>query len=410
MKSRVKIILSAVTAVFVLLVVYGVFGNNNNSVKTEVVYDKTALKTIDTRVFVLRDEKIINTGTSATVIPLLKDGDKVAKGDLFSIVCDNAQDASAYLEAEKIKEDIARYEQFNNKQSLSAIDIEKLDKEIDLIFANMLDSANKQNFAEYNVFADNLRNNLTNRQIAVGVQNIDLVTKISDLKLKLAELEIRELSTRKLFSEYAGYFVSTTDGNENTVDYSAVQNITAQEIEQAISGSNKVSAAQTSGKMICSFDWYLLACINNSQVNDLTIGDKKEILIGKNGEVTVNATVYAMNCLSGDKTALVFVCNEMNETYAHMRTEDAKIVLSRYTGYKINNAAIRTKDNIKGVYAVRNNVVVFRKLNLVETHENYSIAEVPANKPDDEGYKNIKLYDEIVVEGRNLYEGKIVRR
>lgn len=409
-KSKKRIILSAIAVPFILLFIYGVFGSNDSSVKTEVVYEKMSFTSINTRVFVVRDEKVIGKETSATVIPLIKDGSKVAKGDLFSIICDNTEDASAYLEAERIKENIARYEQFSNKQSLSVIDIEKLDKEIDLIFANMLDSANKQNFSDYTEFADSLKDNLTNRQIAVGVQNIDVDAKIAALKLKLAELEVKELSTRKLFSEHAGYFVSKTDGNENTIPFNNFENITAAEIEQAIFGVNNVAIAETSGKIITGFNWYLLAAINNAEIGELKVGDKKEILVGKNAEVALRATVYSINRLSGDKTSVLFVCNQMNETYAHLRAEDAQIVMSRYTGYKISNTAIRTKDNVKGVYVVRNNVVVFRKLNILESQETYSIAEIPPNKPDNEGYKNIKLYDEIIVEGKNLYEGKVVKR
>lgn len=410
MKSKTKKIILAVTAPVILLLIYGVFGNNNNSIKTEVVYEKKALTTINTRIFVVRDEKIISKGIPAATIPMVQDGAKVAKGDLFSIACDSAEDASAYLESEKIRGKIERYEQFSSKQSLSAIDIEKLDKEIDLVFTNMLDSANIQNFSDYTRFTDDLKDKLTNRQIAVGVQSVDLDAKITALKSKLAEFEMKELTTSKLYSEHAGYFVSKTDGNENAIPYNNISDVSPAEIEQAITDAENISASEKSGKVISSFNWYLLASVNNDQARDLRIGDKKELLIGKNGEIVLIATVYAVNRFPGEKTALVFVCNQMNETYSHLRAEDAKIVLSTYKGYKINNAAIRIRDNVKGVYVVRNNVVVFRKLNLLESQENYSIAEIPSNKLDGEGYKNIKLYDEIIVEGKNLYEGKVVRR
>lgn len=410
MKSKTKNILFAVTAALALLLIYGVFGNKATPVKTEVVYEKAVVTTIDTRIFVVRDEKVISKGASVATIPMVQDGDKVAKGDLFSIVCDSTEDASAYLEAEKIRGKIQRYEQFSNKQSLSAIDIEKLDKEIDLLFTNMLDCANKQNFSDYTRFADSLKDKLTNRQIAVGVQNIDLDAKITALKSKLAELEVKELTTRKLFSDHAGYYVSKLDANESIIPYSNINDVTPAQIEQAIIGAENSSISEKSGKIISSFNWYLLAAVNNEQVTDLIIGDKKELLIGKNGEIALLATVHAINRVHGEKTAIVFICNQMNETYANLRAEDAKIVLSTYTGYKINNAAIRTKDNVKGVYAVRNNVVVFRKLNLLESHETYSIAEIPSSKSSGDAYKSIQLYDEIIVEGKNLYEGKIVKR
>jgi putative membrane fusion protein len=242
------------------------------------------------------------------------------------------------------------------------------------------------------------------------VQDVDLSEKISALKQKLEQIEMNGQSTKKLFSEYAGYYVSLTDGSENTVSYDNIENVSAVEIEQAISDVNNDFLPGNSSKIICSFNWYLLACVDDSEAVDIKTGDEKEVLIGKNGEISLNMTVYSVNHLSADKAAIVFVCQQMNKTYAAMRVEDAQIVLSRYDGYKISNTAIRTKDGIKGVYVLRNNVVVFRKINLIESQENYCIAEIILNNSGEKGYNNIELYDEIVVEGKNLYEGKVIRR
>ena len=96
-------------------------------------------------------------------------------------------------------------------------------------------------------------------------------------------------------------------------------------------------------------------------------------------------------------------CNLMNKKYAVLRKNPVKLIFNTYTGYQVNNKAVREINGQKGVYVLNGNIVKFKKINIVYSDSEYSICSVPDGES---GY--LKQYDEIIVEGTDLYDGKIL--
>jgi hypothetical protein len=406
----VKLLLILGCSIVAFLMVYEVVGNSYNSVKTEIVYERSSLTTIDTKVFVVRDEVLLSNNFSGILVPLIKDGEKVAKGDPFAVVCNSAEDAAMFLEKEELKADITRYENLRSKQSLTAVNIDKLDKETDLIFTNMLVAASNSQLMDFEKLAADFRDMLTSRQLAVSTPMLELDTKLSQLKARLAEIEAKKIFTQSLISDYSGYYISGTDGHENLIQFEGISEISPTVIDAAITKGKDETHMNSAGKIVASFDWYLLTSVENSKAATLKNGDITQILVGRSGEIKVPAAVHQIKPSNDEKTLIVFVCNQMNEDYAGIRTEEAKIVLKEQKGYRIKSSAVRIKDNIQGVFIVRGNVVGFRRVDIIESNEEYVLAAIIPNNSNTKSPYNIELYDEVIVEGKNLYEGKIIRR
>ncbi len=404
-KKNVLFITAGILAIVLLL--YYFFGNMYDAVKTETVYSLDTKKSISTKLFALRDEKLLENEANGIVVPLVNNGDKLAKGDLYAVVCSNTQDAESFMKKNQIQNDINRYEKLNGRQNLNALEA---DKEIDLSFANLLNAAYQGNYKKMKSFTDDFGDRLTSRQNAFSSQPLDFNVKINLLKEELRQIDATGISVQGFNSEYSGYYSSNVDGYEKAISYENIDKITTDQIENAINSSGFTTPPETLGKVICNFNWYLLAVINNSELADLKPGDKKQILIGRNGEISLDATVYALNPSESGKTAIVFMCNQMNEDYSQMRIEDASIVMNSYKGLKIKSSAVRTVDNLQGVFILQGNVVGFRQIITIDSRDDYVVAKILANQTDNKGPDYLSLYDEVIVEGKNLYEGKIVRR
>ena len=93
----------------------------------------------------------------------------------------------------------------------------------------------------------------------------------------------------------------------------------------------------------------------------------------------------------------------MNTEYAGLRNEQIRITFDKHTGYQISNKAIREVDGQKGVFVLNGNIVKFKKINIAYSDSEYSIC----NNPENEG-GFVELYDEVIVEGVDLYDGKII--
>ena len=83
----------------------------------------------------------------------------------------------------------------------------------------------------------------------------------------------------------------------------------------------------------------------------------------------------------------------------------AKLLLEDYSGIMIPNSALRMsdEDGSIGVYVQDGIVASFRKVRQILSREEYTLVE---DTSEEKGY--LSLYDNIIVEGRDLHEGKII--
>ena len=101
-----------VVAAFVYLF-HDVLTMNKNSYDTETADEVTEQEKISLKAFLVRDEEYINQKTTGTVVPLIKDGMRVASGDAVARVCNSSEDAAAVSKLVETKESLARYQEIS---------------------------------------------------------------------------------------------------------------------------------------------------------------------------------------------------------------------------------------------------------------------------------------------------------
>ena len=86
-----------------------------------------------------------------------------------------------------------------------------------------------------------------------------------------------------------------------------------------------------------------------------------------------------------------------------MRNSKITIIKNEYKGLKISNKAIRVINGETGVFVVSGIEAKFVKTDVIYQDDEYAICEL--NTADEE---KLRLYDEIIVKGKNVYDGKII--
>ena len=114
-------------------------------------------------------------------------------------------------------------------------------------------------------------------------------------------------------------------------------------------------------------------------------------------------TLRAKNPDGAGNVTLVFSSNLMNAEIASLRLESASIMLESYTGYQVDISALRKVDGVDGVYVQDGNIVHFRKAKKIYAENDIILIGAEEGEP---GY--VRLYDEIILEGIDLYDGKII--
>ena len=94
----------------------------------------------------------------------------------------------------------------------------------------------------------------------------------------------------------------------------------------------------------------------------------------------------------------------MNNELAVIRSGVITVINKEYSGLAVSKKALRVVDSVRGVYVQNGMQINFVPVEIVYTTDDYIICE---KKNENGNY--LKLYDKVVVKGKNLYDGKIIR-
>lgn len=382
---------------------------NRDSYDTETADEVIEQEKLDLKAFIVRDEEYIDQKTTGTVVPLIKDGMRVASGDAVARVCGTTEDAanmSALLDA---KESLARYQELSEQTELNALDMEKLNKDIDSSFTELIEASGKGDFSNVNQNIEELENKLASKQILKD-GTIDLTAKFNELGAKIKSLESKKISSSDVLAPLSGYYISNLDGYENAIDYDKIDDLTVGEAEKLFD-KKPDDVTGRMGKIVGSYKWYLVTVMDSKYSLLMAEGDTMKINMPYYGFKDVEVRVEKISTTQNNKVAVAFSCNRMNETYANMRAEDIELVFKEYKGYKVNSSSIRREKDEKGneidiVYILRGDIMNARKIEIIYDAGDYVLVSEETEASN--GYRPIKRYDEVIVKGRNLSDGKSI--
>ena len=405
-------VLAVIVLVYVCCQIY--ISVNRSSITTEVAIAASEKKTLGVDMFIVRDEKII-TASGSNIVSAVGDSTRVGVNDTVAYSFSDSVSAGNILRMREITEELDYYSALLNQSVSISGDTTAHDNRImkDLVdFSAMVDSGD---FASLGMSESELRDAITSKQTATGVR-LELSDIITELENEYASLKSQTGRYSEIKSGGTGYYISGVDGYENTLDYDKVDSWKIEDVQAAFSAEPSEVAANQIGRLVHGYYWYLACVVDTNQINTLREGRRRTISFPDSSVGDITATVKMIRSdVSTGKSLLVFECNTMNENLSTLRNERAVIILEEISGYRVDNRAIRADENNEmGVYVVKGSVLRFRKLEIAYTGDEYSIVTTPFLRNDDEKMKQVSkseyigVFDEYIVDGQDLYDGKII--
>lgn len=382
---------------------YQIYAVSFNPYVTETAYVYSTSDIIDAQAVVIRDESYISNSTPGTVVPIASDGKRVAKDDDVAIIFADEAGAENYNQILKIQEEIEYYQVLSNKSDVGTIDATLLDEEIKKNFDKCLDIIDKGNFEDFAESAREVASSITSRQIAIG-SVMDFDAKLTELSNELASLKSAKSNYSTIAAPVSGYYISVTDGYENVADYDSVSSLKPADVDKIFDAKASVPA-DAMGKIVGRFDWYIVCNVPTDSTVGLEIDETLKVKFPNSSVGEVTAVIESINDGGEGTSTVILRANEMSEDITHLRFEEVQIVKNEYTGYRVSNTAIRTVDGENGVYVLSGNRVKFRKIKIIYSTEEYSVVE-KLSPEEEPGY--LRIYDEIIIKGKDLYDGKVV--
>ena len=331
------------------------------------------------------------------------------KGEAVVSVYKNEIDANLKGEISDTAEKIAALEKSINYKSSLSVDESKSEQSIAEEIKKIGKLSDEGNIQEIAQIKKNINTILLRR--SNSDDNAD-ETELESLKNKLSELKARQSDQSYIiYAQNAGTFVSKVDGTEELMSLDELEKngITHKKLREISRFKPKtkvvteVEAGEPAGKLVDNFAWVLAAEIPVSQSELINVGDEIHMRFSETDEEPVKGTITG---ISGEESGNVIVrikSNKYSKTVYRSYKSDVQLIKHTYSGIKVPQEALRIVDGKKGVYVLRGNLAKFIPIDIKYSDENWVIAA------ENESEGSLKLYDEVILKGRNLYDEKVVK-
>ncbi|MBQ3816915.1 MAG: hypothetical protein II802_01430 [Clostridia bacterium] len=396
--KALRIIVAAIAVIFIFHQCYSSF---YKPITTETARFYTVSDGLDITGVIIRTEHIVESNASGVHHFVVYDGERVAKNGLIAGIYDSQSASLTVSEIDTIKKRISDIEEIQRYNDFEATDIDLINSKVRASLDEFIENCSAGDFSYASQSGDALLSMINRRQVVTG-ETTDFSVQLNALNTRLAELNTAlPNQIGSVTAAESGYFISSTDGYENVLKCEDLDKITPEFLNDLSPQEVSPSAI---GKIVSDYEWYIAAKIDINDSLKYKKGDKLKITTSINESPELDVEVKQINISSeGTDAVVIFSCNKMNSALATLRTGPMRVISAEYSGLKSAKSALRVLDGKTGVYIVRGMQLKFIEVNVLYSNDSYIICE---QKRTDEDV--LRLYDEVVVKGKRLYDGKIV--
>ena len=337
---------------------------------------------------------------------LAADGERVSAGTAVAEVYSNASQASLRLQLNQLNDQI---DLLQKSQNTSALQLDTLLKERSSALYDLLDTLDD---SDYEAVDDDANAYL-----------------LAQNKLWVVTGEAANF-TDQITAPQTGYFVRSSSSGRLNASADDILALNAQELQGYLQSDPVLALDGCAGKIVAGFTWRYVGVCTAKQ------GEK---LLGQNGKplstaVEISFPGQVENSLKATVTEVeidqdsglarfVLSCNSINGDVLCLNRAAARISVGERSGLRVPAAAVhylkedgteaqtQGENYIPGVYVKLGNIARFCPIDPVDAdHPRITDGDYILVLPEgtEGSVSKVRLYDEIIVSGQNLYDGKLL--
>lgn len=440
--NQSKVRSMAAVAIAVLILLYIGFNLVNrqateftqNGITTETAIRGRIADTLQAKGFAIRDETVLDGQYGGVLSYRVASGTRVSQGGVVADVFPSENDAAAQNMADSLRREIDNLKKLSKPSDLFVSNPSVIGTQIYNALVDISQEVRAHNFPEAASLKDTLRNALSRKQVIAGEESAeDYAQRIEDLEDQLDTLEARGAqATGHITAPQAGFFIDSVDGFENVLDPNQAKNLTVTEAKALLEEAKPAAVPSGAIGKICSdFAWKLVCVIPDDEMVKFENITQVTLDIPFASAETIPARILAKNRdANAGATAVVFECGYLDADLAAVRNETVHITVNTYEGVLVNEKALRfedveytttdedgspvtkVKENVKGVYVQYAGRLRFVQVFTEKEVNGYAVCRTNLTDAERESMvtsQTVQLYDEVVVSGTDLYDGKVVQ-
>ena len=421
-------VLAGVLAAFLLLAACYVGYQALHILFPQNVYETALPATVSDNVEadgVLLFDEVYVSG-SGTLGYLAADGERVSAGTAVAEIYSDASQAVLRQQLTQLTEQIDLLQRSQNTTSLQ---LDALLRERSAALYDMMDELDAGAYDEVSSGANAYLLAQNKLWIATG-DSANFTDQVTALTQQAQSVQAQLGNPTQILAPTTGYFVRAASSGRLNAGAADILAQSPEQLKAYLDSDPEMPLDGCVGKLVAGFSWQYAGVCSAKQAEKLLGSDGKplrtavEISFPGQSDAALRATVTEVT-VDAEKDVARFVlrCNSINGDVLCLNHARARISTGESTGLRVPAAAVhylkedgteaetQGENYIPGVYVKYGNIARFCKIDPVDADhplvtEGDYILVLP--KGTDGSVSQVRLYDEIIVSGQNLYDGKLL--
>lgn len=391
------VLLFLLAAAYIIVQLYVILGRDY---KTETAIAYTMADSVELDGFVMFDA--VNVAGEGNLGYLVEDGERVSEG---TVIAEKYTDDSQSAAREQLIRLQNNIDLLTKSQNSAGSDLTLLTTQTKTALYNLLDQLDTASYSGMQDAESEFLLAQNRLQISTG-QASGFQSTIAELEAERDTVAAQLAGLETITAAENGYFISAASAMPLDLEEQTLKDATPAQIQELLQEGVSLSTESLAGRIVEGFSWrfYTVCDLETAERFD-GLTDVHISIPGKE-ETPLDATVSSVELDEEAGLAKIVVeCQTINSDVLRLGQETAKIDLETYQGIRIDKNALHIVDGEKGVYVKYGDLQRFRKIQVLYEDDQYMLVPADGAVGTD---NEVRLYDEIIVEGSNLQDGGLI--
>lgn len=390
-------LLFLLAAAYIIVQLYVILGREY---KTEIAVLYTMADSVELPGFVMFDA--INVPGEGNLGYLVEDGERVSEG---AVIAEKYTDDSQSAAREQLIRLQNNIDLLNKSQNSAGSDLTLLTTQTKTALYNLLDQLDTASYSGMQDAESEFLLAQNRLQISTG-QTSGFQSTIAELEAERDTVAAQLEGLETITAEENGYFISAASAMPLDLEEQILADATPARIQELLAQGVPASTASLAGRIVEGFSWRFYTVCDQDTAERFDGVTNVRISIPGKEETPLDATVSSVELDEESGLAkIVIECQTINSDVLRLGQETAKIDLQTYQGLRIDKDALHIVDGEKGVYVKYGDLQRFRKIQILYEDDTYMLVPSDGSVGGD---SEVRLYDEVIVEGSNLQDGGLI--
>lgn len=390
-------LLFLLAAAYIIVQLYVILGREY---KTEIAVLYTMADSVELPGFVMFDA--INVPGEGNLGYLVEDGERVSEG---AVIAEKYTDDSQSAAREQLIRLQNNIDLLNKSQNSAGSDLTLLTTQTKTALYNLLDQLDTASYSGMQDAESEFLLAQNRLQISTG-QTSGFQSTIAELEAERDTVAAQLEGLETITAEENGYFISAASAMPLDLEEQTLADATPARIQELLAQGVPASTASLAGRIVEGFSWRFYTVCDQDTAERFDGVTNVRISIPGKEETPLDATVSSVELDEESGLAkIVIECQTINSDVLRLGQETAKIDLQTYQGLRIDKDALHIVDGEKGVYVKYGDLQRFRKIQILYEDDTYMLVPSDGSVGGD---SEVRLYDEVIVEGSNLQDGGLI--